>query len=182
MAEEPQPEKQEKKQGLPEALIPFQWKKGQSGNPGGKKPGPSMKTWVKNKLSELDDEERVEFIKGIHKLDIWKMGEGQPESKVDVTTTETPYDNLNTAERIAKLKRALEALGANGGQEQPDIPNGGDTGLPKTGEDPQGGGGVPEESKVTVEESSDITSTKPSENNGDNNIVDNSTVNPESKP
>lgn len=60
-------------------LKPWQFKPGQSGNPGGMKPGTvSMKTWAKNYLSNLDEEERLEFMKGMNKTEVWKMAEGNP--------------------------------------------------------------------------------------------------------
>ncbi len=57
-------------------LKPFQYKKGQSGNPSGRPIGAvSMKTYVKNKLLSMTDEEREEFLQGIDKKTVWEMAE-----------------------------------------------------------------------------------------------------------
>lgn len=68
-----------RKQG--EWLAPYQFKKGQSGNPGGRPKGMSLKEWAKNYLASLTDEERFEYLEGLSKGTIWKMAEGQAEQK-----------------------------------------------------------------------------------------------------
>lgn len=66
-------------------IAPFQYKKGQSGNPGGRPVGAvSMKTYVKNKLLSMSDEEREEFLEGINKKDIWEMAEDKAGQGVNV--------------------------------------------------------------------------------------------------
>lgn len=54
------------------------WKKGQSGNIKGRPKGQTLKEYVKDMLSKLDDEEKLEFLKGMPKEVIWKMAEGNP--------------------------------------------------------------------------------------------------------
>lgn len=67
-------------------LKPWQFKKGQSGNPGGKKPGTvSLKTFAKNYIQGLTDEEKLEFLEGIDKKTIWEMGEGKPKQDLEVS-------------------------------------------------------------------------------------------------
>ena len=71
-------------------LAPFQYKKGQSGNPGGRPAGAvSMKTYVKNKLLAMSDEEREEFLEGLDKRTIWEMSEGKPKQDVEATVDMT---------------------------------------------------------------------------------------------
>lgn len=71
-------------------LKGYQFVKGQSGNPGGMKKGTkSMKTWAKEYLESLPDEERIAFMATLPSDLVWRMAEGNPkqdtESKVDLS-------------------------------------------------------------------------------------------------
>ena len=44
-----------------------------------------MKTYIKNKLATMTDEEREIFLEGIDKKILWEMGEGKAEAKAEVT-------------------------------------------------------------------------------------------------
>ena len=78
-------EKQDKKQY--DWLKPYQFKPGQSGNPGGKKPGTkSLKTWLREYFEGLDDNEKMEFFKNIDPELAWKMAEGNPQTNTDLTS------------------------------------------------------------------------------------------------
>ncbi len=71
---------------VPKSLQPHVYKKGQSGNPAGRPVGSvSMKTYVKNKLASMTEEEREEFLEGVDKKILWEMAEGKAEAKAEVT-------------------------------------------------------------------------------------------------
>jgi hypothetical protein len=70
--------KDQKMGGGASNFKPWLFQPGKSGNPGGRPPGPSMKTWFKNYLATLDEEQRMEFVKGMPKDILWRMAEGQP--------------------------------------------------------------------------------------------------------
>ncbi len=71
-------------------IAPWQFKKGQSGNPKGRHPGKSLKEYAKEYLASLTEEERIEYFEGMNKLDIWKMSEGNPANATDITTQGKP--------------------------------------------------------------------------------------------
>lgn len=58
----------------------------------------SLKTYAKQYLQGLSDEEKIEFMEGLPKEVIWKMAEGNPTSD-DTVTVVTP--NIHIAESIA---------------------------------------------------------------------------------
>jgi len=89
-------------------LLPYQWKKGQSGNPEGRPKGKTMKEYAKELLACQTEEERQEFLHGIPKSDIWKMAEGNPDNKTDLTTKGEKI--VITPEKIALAKEYEEKL------------------------------------------------------------------------
>ena len=65
-------------------LKPWQFKKGQSGHPEGKKKGTiSLKRFAQNYIQELTDEEKLEFLEGIDKDKVWEMAEGKAKQDIE---------------------------------------------------------------------------------------------------
>lgn len=73
---------------VPPQLLPHVYKKGQSGNPGGR-PKNTLKEYTKQKIANMTEEEREEFLNGIDKKIVWEMAEGKPKQDVDIDATIT---------------------------------------------------------------------------------------------
>ena len=90
------PDNQQDKQQVPPHLLPYVFRPGQSGNPQGRPKGPTLKEWVRNKLMELDEEERVAFLKTVPRDVVWRMAEGNPATNADITSGGKPIIMLTT--------------------------------------------------------------------------------------
>ena len=72
-------------------LKPYQWQKGESGNPAGGKKGKKLKTLVAEMFEKMTDDEKREFLNHIDPALVWQMGEGKPGSDdklvIDIPTS-----------------------------------------------------------------------------------------------
>lgn len=80
---------------VPKQFKPYIWKKGQSGNPNGRPKGKTLKEFARQYLESLPDEEKVDYLASLPTDIVWKMAEGNPESKTDVTSGGRPIVNLD---------------------------------------------------------------------------------------
>lgn len=89
-------------------LKGYQFKKGQSGNPGGKKKGTkSLKTFAREYLESLPDDEKVEYLKVMDEDLVWKMAEGNPTNEI--------VGELNLkVEKLEAIQTATKSILDNG--------------------------------------------------------------------
>lgn len=79
-------DKQEKKHQGTANLTPYMWKKGQSGNPHGRPKGKTLKEFARQYLESLPDDEKIDYLASLPTEIVWKMAEGNPETKSDITS------------------------------------------------------------------------------------------------
>lgn len=71
---------------VPKQLQRYIFKKGVSGNPGGRPVGSkSMKQYAREYLEALPEEDRIEFLNSVDHKTIWEMSEGKPKQDLDVS-------------------------------------------------------------------------------------------------
>ena len=87
-------------------LKPFQFKKGQSGNPKGRAVGKSLKEYTREYFKNMSEEERNAYLNKLMKKNpeiIWRMSEGNPAQDNETTIkveTPTPILDLTQLEMI----------------------------------------------------------------------------------
>jgi hypothetical protein len=84
---------------------PWLWKKGFCPNPGGRPKGKSLKAYAGEYLSKLTDEEKDEWLEGLSKDKVWTMGEGNPDTKTDITTK---GEKINITPEVLKVATEYE--------------------------------------------------------------------------
>lgn len=98
----------DKQQG--KQLIPYQWKKGQSGNPKGRPKGKTLKEFAREYLESLPDDEKVDYLSSLPTDIVWKMAEGNPESttKTDLTTLGEKLPDIDLDALAEKMSDKLK--------------------------------------------------------------------------
>ena len=95
---------------VPKQLKPYLWVKGQSGNPKGRPKGKTLKEFAREYLMGLPDDEKVDYLASLPTDIVWKMAEGNPENKSDVTSNgkELPTPILGYVHTNDSIEKDIE--------------------------------------------------------------------------
>lgn len=79
-------QEQQENSKVPPQLRKYAFKKGVSGNPGGRPVGSkSMKQYAREYLEAMEEEDRIAFLNSIDHKTIWEMSEGKPKQDVEMS-------------------------------------------------------------------------------------------------
>ncbi len=70
---------------VPKQLKPYLWKKGVSANPAGRPKGKTLKTFAREYLENIPDEDKLEYLASIDPKIVWEMAEGKAKQDVEVS-------------------------------------------------------------------------------------------------
>jgi len=66
-------------------LEPWRFQKGKVYNPQGRTKGKSLRTFAKEYLASLSDDEKLDYMHALDKVIVWQMAEGGIKRDVEVT-------------------------------------------------------------------------------------------------
>lgn len=92
---------------------------GNTANPNGRPKGKTLKEWAREKLMNMTDEEKEEFIKQLPKDIVWKMAEGMPSQD---TTLKGDENNPIKHEFVWKSEQSKSITPQETGQENSTTP------------------------------------------------------------
>lgn len=78
------------------------WRGNKNGRPKGSK---SLKTYAKEVLQDMTDDEKLEFLEGVDKKVLWEMAEGKPKQETEHS------GNLTISQVLDNLENGSEASG-----------------------------------------------------------------------
>jgi len=66
-------------------LKQYQFQKGNNANPNGRPKGKSLKTFAREMLEAMPDDEKARYLKELDPDFTWKMAEGNPANNVEIS-------------------------------------------------------------------------------------------------